>query len=153
VARKAETTFIASVHKRLAKEIHREKMNNPYRSGTADVWYSGYKSDLWIEYKFLPTLPKRINTEIVLDLTENQKLWLQNRHKEGRQVAVICGCRAGGVVFIDLDWEDPITVEAFLSRVVTRQELAQWICAQTGAALDGSNSNHLQNSRISQSDL
>lgn len=149
MARKAETTFIASVHKHLAQDIHREKMNNPYRSGTADVWYSGHKADYWIEYKFLQTLPKRLDTEIVLDLTENQKLWLQNRHKEGRKVAVVCGCRIGGVIFLNLDWEKAITVKSYLSKVVTRQELAQWICAQTGAAPNGSNSSNLQNSRVS----
>jgi hypothetical protein len=56
VSSKPETTFIQSIHRHLPKEVYREKMANPYRGGTPDVWYSGYKSDLWVEYKFIPKL-------------------------------------------------------------------------------------------------
>lgn len=131
MARKAETTFIASVHRQLAVGVYREKMNNPYRSGTADVWYSGIK-DLWVEYKFLPTLPKRAGSFVKIDLSENQKIWLRHRHAEGRNVAVICGCKAGGVVFSGLSWDKPISVDEFTSRVRTRQEIAAWLLSQTG---------------------
>ena len=131
MARKAETTFISSVHKHLPVGVHREKMNNPYRSGTADVWYSGQK-DMWVEYKFLPSLPKRMDTNITLDLSENQKIWLRNRHAEGRNVAVICGCKAGGVVFQGVSWDKPISNPEFTSRIRTRQELAAWLLSQTG---------------------
>lgn len=136
MARKAETVFIASVHKHLAVGVYREKMNNPYRSGTADVWYSGQK-DLWVEYKFLPTLPKRAGTMITLGLSENQKIWLRDRHKEGRHVAVICGCKAGGVVFNGLSWDQPVSVPEFTSRVLPRQELAAWLLSQTGEVNHG----------------
>jgi hypothetical protein len=136
MARKAETTFIASVHRHLAVGIHREKMNNPYRSGTADVWYSGQK-DLWVEYKFLPKLPKRMDTFITLDLSELQKIWLRERHHEGRNVAVICGCKAGGVVFNGLSWDKPISNPEFASRVLSRPELAAWLETQTGAVQHG----------------
>ena len=131
MARKAETTFIGSVHKHLPMGVYREKMNNPYRSGTADVWYSG-KKDLWVEYKVLPTLPKRLETNIVLGLSENQKIWLRHRHEEGRNVAVICGCKAGGVVFQGVSWDRPISNPEFTSRIRTRLELAAWLLTQTG---------------------
>jgi hypothetical protein len=140
MARKAETTFIASVHRHLAVGVYREKMNNPYRSGTADVWYSGQK-DLWVEYKFLPQLPKRMDTFIKLDLSENQKIWLRERHAEGRHVAVICGCKAGGVVFNGLSWDQPISNPEFTSRVITRPELAAWLLAQTGEVNHGTTEN------------
>lgn len=136
MARKAETTFIGSVHKHLPVGVYREKMNNPYRSGTADVWYSG-KKDLWVEYKFLPTLPKRMDTFIKIDLSENQKIWLRDRHREGRNVAVICGCKAGGVVFNGLSWDKPISNPEFTSRVITRQELAAWLLSMTGEVHHG----------------
>lgn len=135
MARKAETTFIGSVHKHLPMGVHREKMNNPYRSGTADVWYSG-RYDLWIEYKFLPSLPKRKDTNIVLDLSENQKIWLRQRWAEGRNVAVICGCKAGGVMFMHPDhWESAVSTADFESRIVSRTELAQWILRKTGEVI------------------
>jgi hypothetical protein len=130
MARKAETTFISSINK-LLTDVHREKMHNPYRSGTADVWYSGRK-DMWVEYKFLPALPKRADTVVVLDLSENQKIWLRNRYDEGRHVAVICGCKAGGVIFDGLSWEKFLTAAEFASLILSRQAIADWILAQTG---------------------
>lgn len=136
MARKAETTFIASVHRHLPLGVHREKMNNPYRSGTADVWYSGQK-DLWVEYKFIPALPKRKETMITLDLSENQKIWLRERYTEGRHVAVICGCKTGGVLFTDLSWEEPIQTSVFVARTVTRQVLAKWLLDHTGEVNHG----------------
>lgn len=136
MARKAETTFISSVHKHLPVGVHREKMNNPYRSGTADVWYSGHK-DMWVEYKFLAALPKRMDTNITLDLSENQKIWLRERCREGRHVAVICGCKAGGVVFNGLSWDQPISNPEFTSRLISRQAIADWILHQTGVVTHG----------------
>jgi hypothetical protein len=81
MARKPENTFIASVHKHL-QCTYFEKMNNPYRSGTPDVWYSGDKSDLWAEYKFIQSIPVKV--DVRLDLSELQKLWLRRRYEEGR---------------------------------------------------------------------
>ena len=50
---KPETQFANSVNGKLPLRgvLHREKMNNPYRGGTADWWYSGRRADLWCEYK------------------------------------------------------------------------------------------------------
>ena len=146
MARKAETTFISSVHKHLPLGVHREKMNNPYRSGTADVWYSG-RADLWIEYKFIPALPKKAKTMIVLDLSENQKIWLRQRFDEGRSVAVICGCKDGGVVFTHpVAWERGITADAFEIWIRSRAELASWILSMTGEVVHAPTKNHLRSS-------
>lgn len=143
MARKAETTFIGSIHKLLPLDVHREKMNNPYRSGTADVWYSGQR-DLWIEYKFLPSLPKRLDTPVTLDLSENQKIWLSKRHREGRHVAVICGCKSGGVIFEGLSWQTPLSAEAFAYRIISRAAIASWLLSQTGVVQHDANQHHLQ---------
>lgn len=132
MAIKPENTFIASVHKYL-KQVYFEKMFNPYRSGTPDVWYSGNKSDMWIEYKFLQKLPVR--SAIVLGLTDLQKKWLRDRYYEGRKVFVICGSKNGGVVFTDLTWEKPITVNDYQKRLQSRQDLAIWIHNQLSVEL------------------
>lgn len=145
MARKAETTFIASVHRHLPLGVHREKMNNPYRSGTADVWYSGRK-DLWVEYKFIQAMPKRDDTLIALDLSENQKIWLEHRHNEGRNVAVICGCKAGGVLFTNLSWVQPLTAKQFASKVQSRQMLAEWLLAKTGEVVHAPTEIHTRSS-------
>jgi hypothetical protein len=132
VASKPETTFISSVHGKLPdKETpHREKMNNPYRSGTADVWYSGDLSDLWVEYKFI-VLPARGDTLILPDLSAQQKDWLDGRFREGRNVAVIVGCSRGGVLYEHRTWLDSMTTDEFRSRLLTKQELAQWLVSKT----------------------
>lgn len=89
------------------------------------MWYSGNKKDLWIEYKFLPSIPKKV--DIKLDLSDLQKLWLRNRYNEGRSLAVICGCKAGGVLLTDLMWELPMSPAEFEFRIQTRQQLAESI--------------------------
>ena len=61
MSRGPENNFISSVHKHLPMKLYRMKNNNPYNGGIADVWYSGSKADLWIEYKFVK-LPARDTT-------------------------------------------------------------------------------------------
>lgn len=130
MASKPETTFTSSVHRHLPKDLHHEKMCNPYRGGTADCWYSGLK-DLWVEYKF-EVLPKRDTTLVPIDLSELQIEWLGSRYCEGRDVVVIVGCKEGGVIFTNLQWNFPLTKKDFQMRLMTRQQIAKWIVERTG---------------------
>ncbi len=128
---KPETTFISGIHKHLppVKAFHREKMNNPYSSGTADVWYSANR-DLWVEYKFIPKLPVRVPVKI--GLSPLQRDWLERRYREGRNVWVIVGHPAGGVILKDLRWNDQLLTEVFLKHSVDRKQLAQAILENCG---------------------
>lgn len=132
MASKPETTFYTGVHRHLPPvgEFYREKMYNPLRGGTWDFWFSG-KRDLWVEYKYL-TLPKRDTTMIALDLSPLQTLWGAGRYAEGRNLAVVVGCKEGGVVFTDLAWEQAISTADFKRKICSRAELAQWIVSNTG---------------------
>jgi hypothetical protein len=130
-----ENTFIGSIHRYLPVEIYHMKNNNQYNSGIADCWYSGNACDLWIEYKFVE-LPKRPTTLIDLRdtnkyLTALQQKWLEDRFNEGRNVGVIAGCKAGGVVFPGLLWQSPIQTSAFVEKAQPRKSVADWIAAQT----------------------
>lgn len=129
MASKPETTFIGSVHKHLKGSIHFEKMHNPYRGGTWDVWYSGPKADLWIEYKFI-VVP--VHAMVTPALSELQLEWGRKRHAEGRNLAVIVGCKAGGVILQDLAWEPPIPNDSFKSALKTRAAISEWILHRTG---------------------
>lgn len=131
MASKPETNFTRSVHKHLSK-TYVEKMANPYRGGTPDVWYSGHLGDLWVEYKYLQKLPR--TAEIRPDLSPLQILWLRRRHADGRNVAVVVGCPEGAVVYRDLDWEQGLRPEEFRTRLITRPALAEWIVSQVGYA-------------------
>jgi hypothetical protein len=79
-----ETRFIQSIHKKLPKTVYHEKMHNPYRGGTPDVWYSGKLRDLWIEYKWGKNKPRKL-----------QKDWITKRRAEGRTVWVVTGTPDG----------------------------------------------------------
>jgi hypothetical protein len=105
------------------------KNNNQYTSGIWDVWYSGMEADLWVEYKFI-TVPKGGDVIIKPQLSALQQAWGRDRLYEGRNLAVIVGCKDGGVIFENLEWESDITSAAFKVRVQSRKEIADWIIAR-----------------------
>lgn len=118
-----ENTFIASVHRHLPVELYHMKNHNQYNGGIADVWYSGDKADLWVEYKFV-ALPKRGDTLVTVALSELQKNWLRCRHHEGRNVGVVVGCKAGGVWFGGVSWDRDYCASEFFALTRTRNEIA-----------------------------
>ena len=130
-ASKPESTFIKGVHKHLTR-TYSEKMNNPWRSGTADVWYSGDKGDLWVEYKFIERIPRSI--EIVPNLSPRQRRWLNNRYDDGRNIAVILGTPSGGVIYTDKTWMSPLTSTEMEAQLVPKDEIARWIYNQVGGS-------------------
>lgn len=143
MASKPENTFIAGVHRHLPPNpqpginepaLYKEKMYNPLRGGTWDVWYSGQR-DLWIEYKWIDRIPTKDTTMVVADLSALQKLWGEQRQVEGRDLAIIVGCPEGGVPLTDLKWFDPMPAGAFRKAVLSRKEIAAWILTLTGAVL------------------
>lgn len=128
MSRGPENTFIASVHRHIPSAVYSMKNHNEYNGGIADCWYSGNKTDLWIEYKFIE-VPKRPKTAIKVSslLSALQLEWLRARHLEGRNVAVIVGSKDGGVWFEDLLWEHDITAEAFVAAIEQRKKIADRI--------------------------
>ena len=128
---KPETSFIASVHKKFGvSKPYFEKTNNPFRAGTPDVYYSGEAGALWVEYKFIPRIPR--STEILPDLSARQSRWLNDRFAEGRNVAVVLGTPDGAVIYRDLEWCKPLSGTELAARLVSREEVAQWIFSQVG---------------------
>lgn len=128
---KPENSFIHGIH-RLLPRTYMEKMNNPWRSGTADVWYSGERGDLWVEYKFIERIPK--SAEILPDLTPRQRRWVNNRFDEGRNVAVILGTPTGGVIYRNKEWMHPKDNQTLSGLLVPKDEIARWIFSQVGAS-------------------
>lgn len=132
MAKGPENTFISSVHNHLPPTLYRMKNHNVYNAGVADVWYSGSAQDYWVEYKFI-TLPKRDETVVDLCggkdplLSPLQQEWLKSRCHEGRNVAVVVGCKEGGVWLDNVDWMIPRTAGTFRERLVSRKDLAHLI--------------------------
>ena len=111
--------------------IHYEKMNNAFRGGTWDGWYSGQRGDVWIEYKNLPRIPQRASVKPFELLSALQLDWGNERHSEGRNVAVIIGCPTGGVLLRERRWEEELSSQEFQSLILSRANLAAWILEQT----------------------
>lgn len=128
---KPETTFTMSVNRQGAlRQTYYEKMHNPYRSGTADFWYSGEKGDLWVEYKYEPSLPKI--KEYKPDVSARQDKWLSDRIDEGRNVAVILGHENGGLIYTGKSWRLTLLKAEIEARSLSRPDLAAWIFDQVG---------------------
>ncbi len=127
-----ENKFRASVHRLMVpKSPHHEKMHNDYRGGTADDWYSGKLDDVWIEYKWVAKLPKRVALKPKLEPL--QEVWLRDRYVEGRNVYVIVGCPDGGVLFRSpKEWILGLTDY----EIMTRGDIALWISKFTTGAYE-----------------
>lgn len=126
---KYETSFYRRVNKRLPAEIHAEKMTNPYRGGTADFWYSGYKADLWAEYKWFKAAPVR---SAKVGLQPLQELWLNDALRKRRSVCVIIGSPQGCAILLDGAWMDNVSREDFM---YTEEGVASWITGKVDAPL------------------
>jgi hypothetical protein len=117
------------MHKHLPDDLYRMKNHNQYNGGIADCWYSGAIRDLWVEYKFVG-VPKRDDTIIVPGLSKLQSGWLTARAREGRNVAVIVGCKEGGVILCPHQWES-LSAGAFRQLIQARKVIANRIVAFT----------------------
>lgn len=129
MAIKPENNFIKGVHARLDPSVYRMKTNNPYIAGIPDYYYSGPGGDLWAEYKFIPKLPATVPVKI--ELSKLQRHWLEGRHAEGRNVAVIVGSPEGALVLLVPQLDMEITAYDFRERMVAPQYIAEWIAEQT----------------------
>ena len=127
---KPETTFINALHRKLPTSVYHMKNNNPYTGGIPDLWYSGQSGDVWVEYKFLPTMPVRADVHPAKLLSALQMEWLNGRYEEGRNVAVIIGAPKGGVLLVDRAWEMSLSPQLFASLIRSKDDLIEWIMTQ-----------------------
>lgn len=111
------------------------KLNLRFMRGVPDIWLSGSKSDLWLEGKFSPTIPKLLNLSEYL--SAHQQEWLAGRHQEGRNVGVVIGFQNngtfGGIFLPGLTWRDAIPRETVKEKFLKTKDLAnillQRVCA------------------------
>ena len=127
---KPETTFINALHRKLPTSVYHMKNNNPYTGGIPDCWYSGQLGDVWVEYKYLPTMPVRADVHPAKLLSALQMQWLNGRYAEGRNVAVIIGAPKGGVLLVDRAWEMSLSPQLFASLIRSKDDLIEWILTQ-----------------------
>lgn len=122
-----ESTFTRSVNTKLPQEVYKWKISDRFTAGVPDAYYSGAGGDLWVEYKWVKKLPKLVRP----GLSQLQRLWLNARLQEGRNVAVVVGSPQGHIVFTDGEWDDgkePVTV-------FSTKQIAQWITNEVTKSL------------------
>lgn len=134
MSRKPETVFTHHVLKRLPESIYVEKMYNPLRGGTYDLYVEGPKNICWIEMKYTLNLPP------VLDLTKQttspkmsplQIKWGERATQNGVFNAVILGWGSGrdrfGWIFEDLEFQTPVSRGLLQAHRMSMQQIADWI--------------------------
>jgi len=117
-----ETGFWQSLRKHLVPRVYALKLNLNFVGGVPDVWLSGSEQDLWMENKYLKTLPPIVDMTKLL--TTFQQSWLVDRYEEGRWVGALCGSSDGHLFFPGLSWQSTISRENFLQRAMTTKEIA-----------------------------
>ena len=122
-----EHGFIKSVHRSLPTSLYAWKINDKFAGGVPDAFYAGPAGNLFVEYKFMKSLPKRDNTELRLGLSPQQVLWLNKYHDMNHKVAVIVGCENTALILTNKSWTKPLTRSYYLSNCVPRKEVAGWI--------------------------
>lgn len=100
-----EHGFVRKVHDKLrrTKQLRKIwKINDNFQGGVPDAFYLADR-ELWAEYKYIPTLPKRSTTIVRPDLSELQHGWLDALQKADKQAWVVVGHPQGVWVSDDLE--------------------------------------------------
>lgn len=120
-----EHSYIRAIHRHIPKTVHVWKVNARFRKGVPDCWYSGDRTDLWVEYKWLSPAPVLRFTP---NLSGNQEHWCRGRHQEGRNIFVILGTPAGGLVMRDREWEKTLGAPAvWLPHKTIAQQIVDFV--------------------------
>jgi len=119
-----ESQFTQSINKQIKNEVYVWKINCNFAKGVPDAYYSGDKADLWVEYKYLQSTPKR--SKIIPNLSRLQQKWLTRAKKQGRNVAVVVGTPDGCYVLKEEnEWHNGVIPNS--DNVLHKKEVARWI--------------------------
>ena len=119
-----ETEFISKIHKRLNPKIYRWKINDRYHGGIPDTFYSGPGGFCFVEYKYIPKLPKKCTTLLKFKLTKQQQAWLDKQSSFGLSVYTAFAVEER-VLFTDNFTTSEFTVQEFKEFAVTVQQFTE----------------------------
>lgn len=122
-----EHSFIRAVHGHLPPEVFRWKIHDTFAGGVPDAFYAGPVSTLFVEYKYVKSLPKRDTSPIRTSLTTQQIHWLNTLHSMNQPVAVVIGCEKLATVLTDKAWDQVLSKEQFISQSVPFSSVSLWI--------------------------
>ena len=132
-----ESQYTTNINKRLPAGIYSWKINDNFAGGVPDAFYrslGGTGKPVWVEYKFLKSLPKRESTLIKPNLSTQQLLWLEMAIKAGEQAIVIVGVESekigrqvGGFIVHPTEWRVGITASEAKSRLQSYDQVGEFI--------------------------
>jgi hypothetical protein len=125
-----ENTFWQSLRKKLVPRIYALKLNISFTAGVPDAWLSGSQGDLWMENKYLQTLPPIVDPTKLLSVLQQQ--WLIRRYAEGRSVGVLIGSVDGHLYFHGLSWQEPVSRGTFQTKAKKTREIAEELIELVG---------------------
>ena len=120
-----EHSFIKSIHRYLHPEVHSWKIHDTYTGGVPDAMYSGPKGLLFVEYKYVKSLPKRDTTTIKHSLSALQLQWLE-RMKVSANAALIVGVGDTCIILVD-DFAANICKTKYIEESISRKDAATFI--------------------------
>ena len=123
-----EHSYIKAVHRLLPPELFKWKIHDSFVGGVPDAMYAGPSDILFVEYKYVPKLPKRDTTKIRTTLSAQQVLWLNKMDDFGKKVAVVVGGTADtNVILTNKCCEAPLKKSVYIDRAVSRKDVAAYI--------------------------
>ena len=87
--------------------------------------YAGPAGVLFVEYKYVKSLPKKDTTAIRHSLSALQCAWLE-RMKGSTNVALILGVGTTALIIVD-DFSANICKSTYVEQSIPRRQVAQWI--------------------------
>ena len=113
-----EKAFITKIHRALDPCIYKWKINDPYHGGVPDAYYAGPGAWCFVEYKYRPKLPIKETSKLKLNLSSQQKNWLETQYDFEIPVFVIAGCEDKAIMTTDFDSINHYTKGTFLDSAI-----------------------------------
>lgn len=114
MARKPEANFVDRVHRALPRSVFHQSMGLTATNGTPDVYYEGKRGQLWVEYKWMETIPPVFNLVTSRKLSKLQLKWLLRCFDNNRHCAVIVGSPHGCVILDEPVWDQDIDTDVWI---------------------------------------
>jgi hypothetical protein len=86
--------------------------------------------DLWLELKYVSTLPPVVDPTKLLTVLQQQ--WLIDRYNEGRHVGALIGSSDGHLFFPGLSWQSSVSREKWIQTGMTTREIVEMLVERLG---------------------
>ena len=140
-----EHSFVRSIHNALHPDVYKWKIHDTYTGGVPDAMYAGPAGVLFVEYKYVKSLPKKDDTIIRHSLSPLQEQWL-SRMSNSTLVGLVLGCEDKALIIVD-DFSANICKSKYVEQAIPRRQVAQWIYDSTHSGRANEKSKRVTSSR------